>query len=422
MKKHPKTVYILLVVTSLLSYSLAFSQAFVHPGVMHTNKDLDFVKSKIQAGQEPWKTAFNDLKSSTYCSLNYTPKPFAVVACGSFNNPNDGCDEILDDQIAAYTMALRWYMEGNNQYADKAISILMAWTDTYQSSTNTNTRLVASAAVTWFVNASELLRYNYSGWTSTHTSKINGLLNKLKPNIDWADGSGYNNWKAMGLEAQLSMAVFQDDRTAFNNATTEWKMRIKTYIYQKGDGATPIIPPGVTSTAALGKWREAHPTTSYIDGQCMETCRDFNHAKLGVISYVNAAEVAWNQGVDLFSLEKERIKDFYELHGSWMLGTAVPSNICEGTIDWKGTTTSAQEAFDLAYNHLHDRLGLNMPYTLQMIQTNRPNGAGRWCKKWETFAYANRSFSTTPTNQKPTVGFSTPANNTVFLEGYNSKS
>lgn len=409
----------LLVITFLGINCTVNAQAFVHPGAMHTNKDLDFIKSKIQANQEPWKSSFANLKASSKASLSYNPNPFASVNCGSYNQPNDGCNEILDDPMAAYTMALRWYIERDNQYADKTISILMEWADTYNTSTESNTRLVASAAVTWFVNAAEILRYNYSGWTTTHTNKMNTLFGKLKPHIYWDNSSGYNNWVAMGLEARLSLAVWQNNRTEFDASVDNWKVRIKTYIYQTSDGAKPLNPPSISSGTTEGKWRGVDATnTSYIDGLCMETCRDFNHSKLGVISFMNAAEVAWNQGEDLFVGEKERIKDFYELHSSWLLGTKVPSNICGGTIDWKGTLTTAQEAFDLAYNHLHDRLGMNMPNTFQVIKNKRPNGASRWTKKWETLAYANRSFTTAtpPVVTIPEVNFS--IKDTIVSQGY----
>jgi hypothetical protein len=40
------------------------SRSFVHPGLLHTQADLDFMKKKIELGDEPWKTAWESLRHS----------------------------------------------------------------------------------------------------------------------------------------------------------------------------------------------------------------------------------------------------------------------------------------------------------------------------------------------------------------------
>ena len=415
MKKH---ILLLALCTSVISISSLFAQTFNHPGAMHSKSDLDFIKSKVAAGQEPWKTAYNNLKASNYASLTYVATPFAEVLCGSFNKPNQGCDEVLEDPIAAYTMAIRWYIEGDARYADKSIAILMAWCNTFQKADSSNARLISCSAATWFVNAAEILRYTYPNWTTTHTNSINGILNKFKTKMFWEDRPN-NNWMTISLEARLSVAVFQNDRVAFDDAIAKWKFRIKTYIYETIDGPTPINGTTLTTAQTVSIWRSTATSTSYVDGMSMETCRDMNHCKMGFDALINGAEVAWNQNIDLFSLEKERIKDFLELHGSWFLGTPVPANICGGVIDFKGTPTTAQTAFELAYSHLHDRLGIAMPNTAQMIANKRPSGAGVWIHKWETVGYANRSFAVIEPNSAPVVEIITPNTSIVSVfEGY----
>ena len=424
-KKFYKQNFSAFLITLLFVQVTMYSQNFVHPGVMHTQKDLDFVKLKMQANQQPWKAAYDNflvakasgyqgISPKPYSSLTYVAHPYQSVDCGSYNKPNVGCNDIVYDGAAAYSLALRFYLTEDPQYATKAIEIIEAWASVYEQNTNSNSRLVVSWATPWYVNAAEILRYTpNSGWTTTNTANINTLLNKFKTYIFWEDRPS-NNWMASAIEARLAIAVFQDDRTAFENAITKWKQRIKTYIYQTTDGASPIPPAGENASFVTRIWKDDRTKTAYIDGLCMETCRDINHTKLGVISFFNGAEIAWSQNVDLFSLEKKRISDFLELHSNWMTGGTVPSNICDGYLD-----LVSPEAFEIAYNHIHDRLKQDLPLTKLMVENNRPNPASPWVIKWETMLYANRQFEVLGiedqiSKDKHVVIFPNPSNDGLF--------
>src|SRR5690242_14962409 len=74
--------------------------AFTHPGVLVSRPQLDFVRSRVQAGAQPWKSAYDQMMGSKYASLSRTAKPRAVVECGSYSNPNYGCTDEREDAIA----------------------------------------------------------------------------------------------------------------------------------------------------------------------------------------------------------------------------------------------------------------------------------------------------------------------------------
>src|SRR5690606_7292728 len=76
---------------------------FTHPGVHVSRPQLDFVRQQVQAGAQPWRRAYAAMMARRYASLSYTPHPRAVVECGSYSNPNDGCTDEREDAIAAYT-------------------------------------------------------------------------------------------------------------------------------------------------------------------------------------------------------------------------------------------------------------------------------------------------------------------------------
>ena len=393
---------LLFYICSSLTYCLA--QNFNHPGILHSQNDLDFVKAKINANEQPWKDAYDrflttkarsyqGINPKPYASLEYQHHAYENVRCGSFNNPNEGCNDMVYDGMAAYSLALRFYFSEDVRYAAKAIEIIDAWATTYKRNEESNSRLVVSWSTPWYANAAEILKYTSgSGWTSTVDARFNEMLNRFKEYIKWETDGPSNNWTMSQIEARLAVGVFQNDRTYFDAAVEKWKRRIKTYIYQTTDGPFPVTVPGQTRDWTIRLWhdRNNRTGTAYVDGLCMETCRDISHTKLGFFSLMNGAEVAWNQEIDLFKVEEKRIADFMELHANWMMGGNVPSDICDGFLD-----LVSEDGFEGAYNHIKDRLGRNLPNTLRMINRNRPNGAARWVRKWETLMFAGRIFNDT---------------------------
>ena len=107
----------------------AANGAFKHPGVLWSRAELDLMRAKVMAGAQPWKGAY-DKALARYGGLDYKAQPFAVVECGSYSNPNNGCSEERNDAVAAYTHALAWYVTRDDAHAKKAIEIMGAWART----------------------------------------------------------------------------------------------------------------------------------------------------------------------------------------------------------------------------------------------------------------------------------------------------
>lgn len=383
------------------------SGALVHPGILHSGKDLEFMKAKIASGAEPWNTAFTRLKADATSQMTYAATPFTQVLCGSYNKPNTGCNEINDDARAAYSHALLWALTGNQKHADKSQEILAAWAAKFQKADSSNARLVVAWAAPFFSNAAELLAHTNSGWTTVERSNVTTFLRKFLAYVT-ADELPENNWTQSRIEAHMALAVFLDDEAGFQSAVSRWRYYLPVYIYQKSDGTIPFVSKHRTASQIPSAWK--NPGT-YVDGLCMETCRDLGHLGLGFGSMMYAAENAWHQGVDVFTPNKERLADFMELHGSWMTGgVAVPSNVCGGVVVAKEgdastavspTNPGGEKAWEIAYGHLSRRIGMSLPYSLKMLKSQRPAGASRWLAKWETLTHGERTFGTTGFASRP---------------------
>src|SRR5215204_3969793 len=140
---------------------------FYHPGVLVNRAQLEFVKSKVAAGAEPWKSAFEAAKASPLGALSYTPTPRETVECGPFSKPDLGCKDEQRDSAAAYTQALLWFISGDKIYAENAIKIMNAWSSTLTGGhTNANGNVQAAWCAEQFPRAAEIIRYTHDGWSS----------------------------------------------------------------------------------------------------------------------------------------------------------------------------------------------------------------------------------------------------------------
>ncbi len=370
----------------------------VHPGVLNSRAELEFIRARVAAKQEPWLGAFKALQGSRYATDNYQATPFSVVACGSYNQPNEGCNQIVEDGMAVYARALLWSITREQRHADKALQIIDAWARKYQKNTESNARLVVAWAAPWYVNGAEILRNSGAGWSEAAIARFTGMLQKMLPYVK-ENTRPENNWIQSRIEAHMAIAVFMDDPDELKQAVARFRFWLPIYIYQKSDGNAPINAPGRSTAQTYSVWKSTASQTSFVDGLAMETCRDLGHLGLGVGSMMYAAETAYQQGIDLFTPNKKRFSDFLELHGSWTTGTVkVPTNICGGVVKARQADSAGikppqgggSKAWEIAYSHLHDRLGMTLPFIQQMISEERPTGGSKWVSKWETLTHAGR--------------------------------
>jgi hypothetical protein len=356
--------------------------AFKHPGVLVGEDQLDVVRQKVAAGAQPWKGAFDRLRTDRYASLSRTPKPRATVECGSRSNPNNGCSEEREDALAAYADALMWNITRDARYAQKSIALMDAWSATIKQHTNSNAPLQTGWAGAPWARAGELIRYTYPGNWANQGRFATMLRTVYLPAV--IKGSGANgNWESIMLDAAVGISVFLDDKASFDKAVALWRGRVPAYIYLKSDGATPKSPPAhPKSGAALVTYWYGQKTL--VDGVAQETCRDFGHTGWGLEGAVHVAETARLQGLDLYGEMQQRMTRALEFHAAIDLGGPVPGWLCGGHVN-----RGVGPVTEVAYNHYHNRKGIPMPKTLQLIQQKRPLGNDGHFIGWETLTHAD---------------------------------
>jgi hypothetical protein len=269
----------------------------IHPGILQMRADLDLMKSKVKAGEEPWKAAWERLQAEPNSSLDFKPKPFAHVIRGAYGAGQAGGAEITASAAAVNSHVLQWYVTGKEAYALKAIEIFDAWSGTLVDFFENDAMLLAGWTGGDFCNAAEILRATYPAWRGESVAQFKRmLLTVYVPLIRMYYPEANGNWDAAMMFTLLSIGVFCEDRKLMEEVFHHYR---------------------------LGPVNSGIARYIYPDGQCQETCRDQGHVQLGLGYLARTAMVAWNQGVDLFAEADNRLALGFEYTASLLLGENV---------------------------------------------------------------------------------------------------
>ena len=319
------------------------TKPFVHPGMMQNRAQLETMKKAVLSGQQPWKAAFDRLKSTT--PANYITQPVTHLSQGAYGAGDRGGRELLKAAQIAYDAALLWYITGDKGYANESMNILNAWSAQLWDLDGNNAKLLTGLSGHYLLNAAEILKYSNSGWREADINQFkNFMLTVYNPLIKDFFPEANGNWDGSMINTMLGIGIFCDDHAIFNRAVER---------YQRGignGGITKYIYPG---------------------GQIQESTRDWGHVQLGLGEFAKAAQTAWTQGVDLYRIADNRLAQGFEYASKYMLGEDVP---VYGVISPRERGKS-RDIYENIYNHYHFRQHLEMPYTLGMVKHTRPESS-----------------------------------------------
>jgi hypothetical protein len=358
--------------------------AFVHPGVTVSKGQLDFTRSKVNAGVQPWKGAFDRMMASKYADLNRTPKPRAVVECGSYSTPNNGCTDEREDAIAAYTQALAWYVTRDERHARKAIELMDAWSAVIRDHTNSNAPLQTGWAGSSWPKAAEIIKYTYTGSWANSGRFATMLRNVYLPEV--INGSNSNgNWELSLMEAAVGISVFLEDKASYDKAMAKFRTRTAAYVYLASDGDLPKTVPSqnLNTREKIVKYWQGQST--FVDGLSQETCRDFTHTGYGLSAISHVAETSRIQGQDLYGTDVgERLRHGLGFHAKYQLGAAAPGWLCGASLQ-----LGLGPVPEVGHNALANRLGHAMTNTETLTLRGRPAGSNNLFVAWETLTHGD---------------------------------
>lgn len=353
--RHTSYTFLLSILLCLL-FTASVQGAFNHPGLLHSRTDLERMRNMLSQGVEPVQSGFEVFRADPASQLDYQMRgPGEEIG----RNPSVNFREFDSDANASYQLALMWAVMGEQAYADKAIKIINAWSNSLKRVSGRDAVLMAGLGPFKMINAAEILRYTDSGWDKADIHQCEQmLLNAIYPAVKDFALFANGNWDAAAIQTVMAIGVFCNDRAIFERG-------LRYYV----DGA--------------GNGRLTHYVINEA-GQCQESGRDQQHTQLGLALLAACCEIAWQQGLDLYAYADYRLLKGFEYTAKYNLGEEVPfveTLDRTGKYHHKQISTEGRgrlrAVFEMVYNHYVNRAGMDAPWTQKAAEQVRPEGPGR---------------------------------------------
>lgn len=322
-----------LVIVLMMPLLASAQRNLVHPGISHNLADLDRMKAMVQAGKEPWVTTYNNLRGEGTASFDYNVNGDLSITT------IDGADGgFLSDGYAAYYNALMWYITEDERHAEKCVEIFNSWVNL----TNTTGIPLSQGRGPWrLLEGAEIIKHTYDGWSSEDQAKFSAMLvypgysTTTVPSgnttfywgIYQGDRERHGNQGLFAYRSLMAMGVFMDNEVMYERALRY----LQGLPHRSDDLAYPSGPPQTTPLTTGCEYYDefsivGHGSTvdygynelieNYIweSGQSQESSRDQAHALAGVSIISCIAEIAWNQGDDLYGFLDNRLLKGWEYY------------------------------------------------------------------------------------------------------------
>ncbi|MGJ7030228.1 alginate lyase family protein [Niabella hirudinis] len=333
------------------------AQPFMHPGILHSSEDLLRMKTAVALQQQPVYQGYQVFIKDPASQYTYKMQgPLKTVG----RNPGVGSAVYDNDANAAHQNAVMWAITGDKRYAQKSIEIINAWAAALTAVTGRDAVLMAGLGPFKMINAAEIIRYTGAGWKAADIRKAEKHFKEviypvLKDYAPFANG----NWDAAALKTCMAIGVFCNDRPVFEAA-------LRYYTQGWGNGSI----------------------SNYIinaSGQIQESGRDQPHSQLGIGMLAECCAIAWNQGLDLYGYNDNRLLKGFEYTARYNLGNDdLPfSEWLDRTgkyhhyrISDKGRG-QLRPLYEQVYAHYIGLKKLSAPDVARVVEKIRPEGPGR---------------------------------------------
>ena len=267
----------------------ANTEPMTHPG-FHAEEDFERIREKLAAGEEPWASAYQLLEESNFAQKNTDTYPVEMIKRGISGDEN--YINAARGASIIYQQALRWKIEGDEDYAKKAVENINKWVQTCVGVTgNSNLSLAAGLYGYEFAIAGEVLR-DYDGWKPEEFRAFQDWLIKvfIPANRDFLKRHhGTNplhywaNWCLCNIAAEMAIGIVTDNREIYNEGIEH-------------------LQTGNTN----GRLRRAiyyDYAPQYNFAQWQESGRDQGHTLMCVGLMGVICQLAWSQGDDFFAYD-----------------------------------------------------------------------------------------------------------------------
>ncbi|TCC88603.1 carbohydrate-binding protein [Pedobacter frigiditerrae] len=305
--------------------TFSYAQPFVHPGILHKLSDLERMKYMVDAQKQPYYDSYLALAADGKSSYGYVVRgDNTMIEIKREPSPSINRYEMESDCRAAYSNALMWFFTKDSRHAEKAIEIFKAWKN-LKKFTGSATPLAAGLYGYLLVNAAEIIKHTYGGWSSSDQADFKTMLlyqsgsdKSFKASVNYFAPLTWGNQEIIAQNTMMAIAIYTDDSALYARALRYFKNQAP--LSDPLPGGPPTRTDLYESTPYMDRYNRTIPSTypipenylmngplvNYIRssgtarGQCVESARDQDHAQLGLGALATVAEMAYNQGDNLY--------------------------------------------------------------------------------------------------------------------------
>ncbi len=381
------------------------ARVLVHPGAPLTLSDLQTLKTYIDEGRQPWKSAYEMLAKDGRAQATYVMAgPFAKVS----RAPNENLWPWRVDMAAIWNLSRMWYFTQDDKYAIKAREILLAWATTHTEFSGRESMLDLGDHAYLFVGGADILRGTWSGWSEADTAVVKKYFKEVLMPASNPYGEsqfGAANKGALALVSLGLMAIYNDDIETLNRVV--YQTRTLAHI-------------GLRSSNDLG--------------MLGDSLRDQGHAYGQLRSLAMLAEALWKQGIDVYSDLDNRLLaagEYFARVNELVPTPALPFGTTDAYYTADNTNRGWGGGFggNIALNQIYGayvlRKGLQAPFIVQRRLWMPTDGSSfMFLKDSDTSTAKPGPALPIPSTASITSGFSgidiggaTPAGQATYLDG-----
>lgn len=279
---------------------LPIANAYAHPALLHTNADIEAVKTNLSSNDALFSAAYQRLETQSggqaAGAVEYLKRMDQKNWEATYPDYSNFSRAATDAKLA-YELALRYQLKGSTAAADKAVSILNDWATVnkgmlrlkgYNNNIPDPNEYLICIQAYQFANAAELLR-DYTGWQAADFQKFQNWIRQTFADVAilFLENHHKNdnalhywlNWDLAALNAMMSVGVLCDDAALVDYALN--------YV-DNGEGT------GNKANAIVATHADADSNETLAQGQ--ESGRDQGHATLDVTLLGVLCQTAQNSG------------------------------------------------------------------------------------------------------------------------------
>tara|TARA_Y100001956_G_scaffold78101_1_gene89371 strand:+ start:7501 stop:8637 length:1137 start_codon:yes stop_codon:yes gene_type:complete len=350
----------------LSSFPNSDAQVLSTPGVISTADELQRLNQLTQINDSETHRLLSHFYNSEYADVNRPYTPYAVVNIAARESTAME-KQFKDDAHAARAMAILWHITYDDKYMLKAIEIIRGWSAKFEGFNVTKGHkrqayLEAAWVTPVWISAADAVAMGgqNNAWTNTDKEMFKHFILKLQDYFEKAYRD--NNWGASATLAQIATAVYLNDSKLYQQQLEKFNYYLKTLTNSDGS---------MNADYLSDPW----------------------HPQYTLIAMIQVAEIAFNQGDDLYgtTFGKEtlpRLALVLEHMASLFLGERPnPDGLKKG--NYKGAHNNKQ-GYQIAYNHYFNKRQMKreqLPLFAKLVDKWAVNETSPLFMKWDRITH-----------------------------------